>query len=327
MANGYIEEEEDGGEGGGTTTREGLVRSGNQWVRPPGGNGGAGPAGAGGPPPQGFTAPDFSRREEFEHMVFQRIGGNPFDIDPMEAVTAANKALPQLFRHVFQGKVLWQDRGKLSSRQQKLWQEVSNQFRADEYEKASRGKKVAVDKYNWLMTKFDNYKKEYEAAEKRQTTAAERARKPPEMKEMEGVWHQWDPDKGKWTSTGVPKAAKKEPEAGKVPEAVSKAQALVLGLVKRIDPGMAANITANPKLAANPAIRAMLEGEKLPDPVMQAYEDAQIIIRDFYAGQMTPEPEEKTAKSDTTVDMEYVPGEGLKSIARGKIIKMPGGGR
>ena len=110
-----------------------------------------------------FNPPDYSDREGFENHIFKEIGGNPFDIDPMQEVKKSMSQLPLLFSHVFSGKILWDDRGHMSTKQAAFWNDVVNLFRANQLNESNAKKQQLVDKYNRFMTMWDNDKKSYEA--------------------------------------------------------------------------------------------------------------------------------------------------------------------
>lgn len=117
-------------------------------------------------PPTGiedFVSPDYSHRDTFEKVVFEDIGGNPFEMDPMDAVNASDKELPALFSHIFAGRVLWQDRHLMNSKEREYWNTVVKQFRSDKFNEADAKRKTLLNKYNFRMNQFDNSAREYNA--------------------------------------------------------------------------------------------------------------------------------------------------------------------
>lgn len=108
-----------------------------------------------------FVTPDYSGRDRFEKHVFEEIGFNPFGVDPNDAVKESNKQLPELFRHVFSGSVIWSDRHKLNKEQSDFWNDVVKQYHADTYNQAMTQKQAATEQYNFMMNQFDNSAREY----------------------------------------------------------------------------------------------------------------------------------------------------------------------
>lgn len=120
--------------------------------------------------PSGFKeylAPDYSNRKLFEEHVMSELGKNPFELNPMEALTVADENLPELFQHFFGGRVVWNDRDKLTKEQAQAWDEVVKSYHAWAFEHAKMEKAVLTDRYNFMMNQFDNASKQYEANVKR----------------------------------------------------------------------------------------------------------------------------------------------------------------
>jgi len=110
-----------------------------------------------------FVAPDYSNRESFEQFVLEEIGINPFEMNPLDAVKESDKELPNLFRHIFKGKIIWKDRHKMNSKENDYWNGIVKKFHADRLEEAESTRDAAIAQYNFMMNSFDNSKKEYEA--------------------------------------------------------------------------------------------------------------------------------------------------------------------
>lgn len=132
---------------------------------------------AGGPPDQSRApygqprnaqeGPGYNR-SEFEKSIFKQIGGNPFEIDVMkelDKVTAQD--LPYLFRNVFGGKLIWEDRRRMDEGQRKFWDNEVKKYRSHVKDMIESDKKTKVDMYNFATKQFDNEQKEHEAAAKK----------------------------------------------------------------------------------------------------------------------------------------------------------------
>ena len=124
-----------------------------------------------------FVTPDYSRRDEFEKLVFKKIGENPFQIDVMAEVNKANEDLPDLFRHIFRGKVIWEDRGRLNKKQIDYWDDIVKQYRSDVYNQVTSDKAQKIEEHKWMMGQFDSKAAEYKAAVGRARTAHEKITK------------------------------------------------------------------------------------------------------------------------------------------------------
>lgn len=212
-----------------------------------------------------FMAPDYSRRNDFEKEVFMEIGGNPFEIDPMDEVKKADTRLPALFNHVFGGEVYYGDIDKLDTDQRRYWQDVLKQYHAQVYNEAISKKKVMTDRYNHLMNKFDNAASEYasrlrgyQARMKEWATTLEKRRaeerKAPVTKTIGGKLYQWNPDTRKWDYTGI--AEEKEPK-----KPTSAAIARIAKSVEDLNGVDPKTPEFSRKLKA---INAMLKAENLP---------------------------------------------------------------
>jgi hypothetical protein len=110
-----------------------------------------------------FTAPDFSRRQDFEQMVFDHIGGNPFMINVDDEVRRADEDLPNLYRHIFQGRIRWEDRHLMNNKERDYWNMMIKKYHADVESSVNAGKAQQIEAYNFMMNQFDNHAKEYES--------------------------------------------------------------------------------------------------------------------------------------------------------------------
>lgn len=110
-----------------------------------------------------YITPNYTHRDEFEKHVIDTIGVNPFMINPSDAIKEADNQLPELFNHIFQGKVIWDDRNKLDSKQMSYWNDTVKRFHADMYNKALDHKQQVTEQYNFMMNQFDNQAREYNA--------------------------------------------------------------------------------------------------------------------------------------------------------------------
>ena len=143
-----------------------------------------------------YMAPDYSDRNRFEEHVIMELGKNPFELNPMEALSVADENLPDLFHFFFGGRVVWNDRNKLTKEQADAWDEVVKSYHAWVFQQAEMEKAVLTDQYNFMMNQFDNAAKQYEAnvarvraqqekvvAEKKKTAEVKaKAAQPPEVK-------------------------------------------------------------------------------------------------------------------------------------------------
>lgn len=118
--------------------------------------------------PAETPARDFSDRTRFEQSVFKQIGGNPFEIDVVQSIDDLTERMePQLFKQIFGGQLIWEDRERMNPKQMDHWQNELSRFRADLKERVESDKKTKIDVYNNLMKRFDNEAKEQEAALKK----------------------------------------------------------------------------------------------------------------------------------------------------------------
>jgi len=121
----------------------------------------------GGRPPAGYKPPDYSDREGFENFAFEQAGGKWFEIDPYEEVKKADAKIPELFNYAFGGKVVWSDRDKLTKQEKEHWDWVLKSYHADTFNRAKAKRESMKEAHNFMMTRFDNDKKEHEAKLKR----------------------------------------------------------------------------------------------------------------------------------------------------------------
>lgn len=126
------------------------------------------PAGAPGQPGQMRPPTQYDRRR-FEDIVFKDMGGNPFEIDVVREVDKRTaESLPKLFNQVFKGQAIWEDRGRLSKKQQDFWQGEVKKYRAHLKDRVTSDRKTKIEYFNFMMKNFDNEAKEYEARTKKQ---------------------------------------------------------------------------------------------------------------------------------------------------------------
>lgn len=118
--------------------------------------------------PEGVQAPPkFPSRKEFEDNAFEALGGNPFEVDPVQAVTAASKDLQPLFNYVFKNKIFWGDRERLSEGQREFWDSTVKAYRSQIFNEAKSKRATDIDVYNQMMTRYDNEFKENDMAQRR----------------------------------------------------------------------------------------------------------------------------------------------------------------
>jgi hypothetical protein len=107
-------------------------------------------------------------RQRFEQILFQDMGGNPYEIDPMKEVDRITaEEMPKLFDHIFRGKAIWADRGRLSKKQQDFWQNELRQYRANVHDHIVSDRQTKIGMYQFMMNQFDNQAKEEEAKMRR----------------------------------------------------------------------------------------------------------------------------------------------------------------
>jgi len=263
-------------------------------------------------PPEGARPTDYSieGRRKFENIILNKIGGNPFDIDPYTYVEQVNEKLPDIFNRVFRGQVVWSDRDKMNKDQSKFWNEVVKGVHAQIFNRVENKKKMMIDQYNFAMNRFDNEAKEKAAALAKVREAVPPAR---ELVNEKGVTtlHERNPQTGKWEDTGMKTVAKKP---GEVPEVVTKALSLIERAAKAIDPGLSFQLQNNPKLANEPWFKDALQ--KKADPRWSALLERQFeIAQTFYGtgpwGDVTAGNEELTgAVAGSGYGMGGVPHEG-----------------
>lgn len=119
-----------------------------------------------GKPPEGWGIPDYSKegRKRFEQIAFKRAGGDPSKFDPNEEVNKASTYLPKLFNDVFRGKVLYEDRYKMSKKQKDHWNQEVNKFRAAVFQDATAYHDKMQKEYDTMINEFDRRAKEYKAS-------------------------------------------------------------------------------------------------------------------------------------------------------------------
>jgi len=124
-------------------------------------------------PPENYQPPAVrlkNMREskmDFENGIFEKLGGNPYKINVADEVEKANQELPDLFRHIFRGKVSWNDRNKLDKKQRGYWDDTVKRFRATAEVKAQSKKDIEIQAYEQAVSKYDSQIKQLEAMQSR----------------------------------------------------------------------------------------------------------------------------------------------------------------
>ena len=167
-------------------------------------------------------------RDRFEKHVFEQIGGNPFLMNPYNEVDKANADLPGLFNHVFQGRIAWNDLGRLNKDELAYWESAKKQYRAEAFERAKQDQKQKLEQYKWMMDGFDQKKALAKSQFDEQMRNLREAGKAPDRIQAENkdgymTHHTWNPITGTYEDTGL---VSKTPEGfevfGKVPPHISK---------------------------------------------------------------------------------------------------------
>jgi hypothetical protein len=121
-------------------------------------------------PPKGYKPPDYSEkgRSEFQNVVFNQIGGNPFGYEPMQVVQEhmSDENLEPIFEQAFGGRVLYADRDQLDTAQAKHWQQTLQAYRAHVRDQAAAHKNSMIEQYKFMMGEFDAKAQSYAAAQK-----------------------------------------------------------------------------------------------------------------------------------------------------------------
>lgn len=113
---------------------------------------------------EGYMTPDYSNRALFEKHVFREIGGDPIKLNPRDALSVVDENLPEIFEQFFGGRVVWEDRGRLTKEQGTAWDEVIRSYHAMVLKDAEMKKAIMIDRYNFMMNQFDIAGKEYQNA-------------------------------------------------------------------------------------------------------------------------------------------------------------------
>lgn len=150
-------------------------------------------------------------RRMFEEQIFNQFG-NPFLMSPEEEVLKADAQLPQLFEHIFGGRVSFSDIGRLSKTQREIWEEAKKRHHAQVYGAAKAKKQKAEEAYKWMMGNFEweraQAAKELEERDKREAKEEARRNKAPDTRVQWSSKHQaqtlhiWDPTTQDWADTG-----------------------------------------------------------------------------------------------------------------------------
>jgi hypothetical protein len=93
-------------------------------------------------------------REQWEQQIFQKIGGNPALFNPYNEVIKADKNLPELFNHVFQGRVQWSDLAKLDKDERAYWEKMKKEYHQRVFEEAKMKKQQMVEAYKYMMANW-----------------------------------------------------------------------------------------------------------------------------------------------------------------------------
>lgn len=121
--------------------------------------------GIGGRPPKGYQPRDYSDREGFEQSMYRQIGGNPYKINPYKQANEVYiKHLPELFQRVFEGRISWSDRAKLTSKELAHWIAETKRFKAGLYNQANSNKEQMMEELKHGMGAFDRKSKEFRYA-------------------------------------------------------------------------------------------------------------------------------------------------------------------
>lgn len=166
-------------------------------------------------PPQGYVVPRFEERDSWEEDVYNLIqeefgipGGNPFLYNVEDVIKEADRRLPELFERVFPG-MWWGDRETMTKDQAEFWNREVQKYHRTVYDTARARKEAATEAYNFMMNKFDNRAKAFQAAmEKEQEREMQLQRNPPDPKirinprTNKPEWYRFDMTKRQWVSTG-----------------------------------------------------------------------------------------------------------------------------
>ncbi|MHA2135344.1 MAG: hypothetical protein ACW99J_15905 [Candidatus Thorarchaeota archaeon] len=109
-------------------------------------------------PKDDFQATDYSpagRRRFEKQIIADHVGFDPHSFNPMEYVNDAMRHLPQLFNHVFDGKIMWADRNKLNKKELAHWQSIVKMYRANKEKEGQEMQEVGLRIYNHFMNTFD----------------------------------------------------------------------------------------------------------------------------------------------------------------------------
>lgn len=199
-------------------------------------------------------------RRDFERNVFAKIGGNPFLINPYDEVIKADKQLPELFNHVFQGQAVWSDLPKLDKDQRAYWEKIKKEHHERVYKEVSGKKKQMEEAYKWMMGQF-NYDQKQAAAELarqdrlRAKQEAAAGKTPPfrEIYNEDGIktLHTYDATTGQWVESrgrdGKPLRTGQYSLEDLMPPNVRFAQAQINKLRPQIDPKMQAMLMMIPE--------------------------------------------------------------------------------
>jgi hypothetical protein len=107
------------------------------------------------------------KRARFEQEVFKQIGGDPFGINTVALMDEATRnALPGLFQKVFAGRLVWEDRRRMTKKESEFWDEEVKRFRAHVKDQIEGEKSAKKEAYKEMMGRFDLDQKTREAESK-----------------------------------------------------------------------------------------------------------------------------------------------------------------
>jgi len=218
-------------------------------------------------------------RRQFRRSVFDQLGGNPFAINPQEALQQANRNLPALFNYVFRGEIAYSDVGKLNKREREVWEDAKKQYRAKKFNEANTQRDQGIEMYKLMMAEFEAEKRDYAEQLKRKWADKPRVR----ALNSEGVmtWHERQRD-GSFRDTGLVAESRKEGIMANAPAKVRQAWQMMKSLRPDEDPKMAMMkaliIERNPEFEKDPMYKALFPEVQLTENQKQIYSDAESIV-------------------------------------------------
>jgi hypothetical protein len=267
-------------------------------------------------------------RNRFEKTVFEQIGGNPFMVNPYDAVVKSDSELPGLFNHVFQGRATWSDLPKLSKEQRAFWEDVKKQHHRRAYDRAKAKKDGMMQQYNWMMSKFDYAAKQQHAdealEEKRRATQEAMMNKTPSSRELyndQGIrtLHEYDPKRRTWVDTG--KRTGVYALEDQVPPYIKQMQSYLNRYApKPIDPTMMfviAQIGAKDPARAEKLIKQMTGGVSVPPEEKEKHARISAVVNKWFlqnTDRAMKQLEDDLAKAEAAAGGSSGPGEGFETM-------------